>query len=199
MRKDKILSIGGLLIFILVLGSYYAYGIVAEDKYYENYGIAQFYGDKEDQLLNDTDNNWNNANGNMTKIKNIANSSLNNLKTSNEYDLKYQHYVKEMINYADSDLKKQYAELMLLQSNYSIEYNKMYIEECNLVLNTNWNDKTQSTGALAKIDELEKKCDDLDSKISAISTKRDEIKSKYPEFSKRLDQEYEKSKNTYYK
>ena len=199
MRKDKILSIGGLLIFILVLGSYYAYGIVAEDKYYENYGIAQFYGDKEDQLLNDTDNNWNNANGNMTKIKNIANSSLNNLKTSNEYDLKYQHYVKEMINYADSDLKKQYAELMLLQSNYSIEYNKMYIEECNLVLNTNWNDKTQSAGALAKIDELEKKCDDLDSKISAISTKRDEIKSKYPEFSKRLDQEYEKSKNTYYK
>ncbi|HML06369.1 MAG TPA: hypothetical protein VK426_11385 [Methanobacterium sp.] len=199
MRKDKILSIGGLLIFILVLGSYYAYGIVAEDNYYENYGIAQFYGDKEDQLLNDTDNNWNNANGNMTKIKNIANSSLNNLKTSNEYDLKYQHYVKEMINYADSDLKKQYAELMLLQSNYSIEYNKMYIEECNLVLNTNWNDKTQSASALAKIDELEKKCDDLDSKISAISTKRDEIKSKYPEFSKRLDQEYEKSKNTYYK
>ncbi|HML04877.1 MAG TPA: hypothetical protein VK426_03785, partial [Methanobacterium sp.] len=138
MRKDKILSIGGLLIFILVLGSYYAYGIVAEDKYYENYGIAQFYGDKEDQLLNDTDNNWNNANGNMTKIKNIANSSLNNLKTSNEYDLKYQHYVKEMINYADSDLKKQYAELMLLQSNYSFEYNNVYIEECNLVLNTNW-------------------------------------------------------------
>jgi len=199
MRKDKILSIGGLLIFILVLGSYYAYGIVAEDKYYENYGIAQFYGDKEDQLLNDTDNNWNNANGNMTKIKNIANSNLKNLKTSNEYELKYQHYVNEMINYADSDLKKQYAESMLLQSNYSVEYNNVYITECNLVLNTNWNDKTQSASALAKIDELDKKCDDLDSKISAISTKRDEIKSKYPEFSKRLDQEYEKSKNTYYK
>jgi len=199
MRKSKILSISGLLIFILVLGSYYAYGIVAEDKYYENYGIAESYANQEDQLLNETSNNWDNANGNMTQMKNMANSTLKNLKTSNEYEYKYQRYVKEMTKYADSNFKKQYANLMILESNYSIEYNNVFIEESNLILNTNWDDKTQSASSLARIDALKKRYDDLDAKISEITAKRNEIKSKYSEFSKRLDEQDEKSKNIYYK
>jgi len=199
MRKGKILNIAGFLMFIMVLGSYYAYGVIVEDKYYENYGIAEYYGNNEDQLLDDAINNWNNANGDISQMKNIANSTLKNLKTSNEYELEYQHYVTEMDQYADSDLKKQYADLMLSQSNYSVDYNNLYIEQCNLILNTNWNDKTQSANSLAKIEELSKKCDNLESKMSKLSAERDKIKSQYPEFSKRLDEEYEKSKNTYYK
>jgi hypothetical protein len=183
----------GILTAMLILGTYFAYGIYAEDKYYENYRIAQFYGDKEDKLLNDTYNKWDGANGNVANLKNMANVTLINMQTANDYEIKYQHYVNEMIKYADSNVEKQYAVSMLEQSNYSIQDNKAYIEIVTLISTISDNNQAQP-GYLAKLNELTKKRDILGVKMDELGNKREKIRAQYPNFSKRLDQEYEASK-----
>jgi len=198
MFNRKILAVIGILAVILVLGCQNANSIYKKNKYYENYRMAVIYGDKEVQLADDTYDNWDRDNDDVSvaDLMKIANTTLENMQQANVFESKYQHYVNEMIKYADADVEKQYAESMLTESKYSVEYNNVFMEISNLILSTNWNDQAQLNSYSAKMNDLIKNRDILDDKMNEIDEEKEEIRKQYPDFTKRLDQEYEASKNT---
>lgn len=192
--ERKYLTIIGVVIFILaIIGATYGYQTYSDNKYYENYRIATYYGDKVTQTINDTENYFNRTQiNNMNDLNKVGSNCLNQTQQTREYQSQYEYYVKEMLKYADSDIKKQYAESMLGQSNATLNYINIDIKLYTMFSNAT---EAQVNSILSKIDELSKDKNKLSSEMINEAGIREKIRAQYPDFTKRLDQEYDSSKN----
>ena len=194
----KYLMVGVVVFVIAVVGGSYAYGTYAEGKYYENYRMAVFYGAKYTDLNNEIINLESKIKINSEDdiIKALINQIIDKSKEMKEYNSQYQYYVQEMLKYANSDFKRQYADSMLAQSNKQSEYLDNILEMYNLLLNTDYNDQTQVDNAKIKWNESVKRADGLLAEINSFGEEREKIRAQYPDFTKRLDQEQELAKNS---
>lgn len=190
----KYLAIIGVVIFILaIIGATYGYQAYSDNKYYENYRLATYYGDKVTQTMNDTENYWNSTKLNsMKELNDLAKNCSNQTQKTKEYASQYQYYVNEMLKYADSDIKKQYAESMLKQSNATLNYIDYEIKRYTWLSNSN---EAQLNSVINKLSGLNKDEAKFITQMTDEAGVREKIRAQYPDFTKRLDQEYDSSKN----
>lgn len=187
--------IGVVILIISSLGGFYAYLVYSENMYYENYRFAVFYGAEMENITNQSDFNFNTSALDGKKMdqnmKNAAQDSKNQIQTEMGYQSKYQDYVKEMVKYANSNEKKQYAQAMLDQSNKNLDYMNTESQIDDIILNTNWNNSDQANDANKELYDLIQHKNDLVGQMSDMAKLRVNIRAMYPEFTKKLNVEYE--------
>lgn len=209
--KNKYLLIGvvGIVIAIFIIGGYYAYGMYAENKYYENYRLQYHNSVKAEEKWNQSINSLSEYNlSTMTQAQlekeypemiRKENESLKNLDEAISYHQKSINFEKEMLHYASTDYQKDYANLLINQSELWMKEYDLYKKWSNLIIELITAVKNKDTNKINaigdQITDIKKQIDAIDAEIIKVVDQREDIRANHPDFTTRLDKEVEIAKN----
>lgn len=178
----KILSII-ILAAIIIAGvcGYYAYGSYMDSKFDESFKTQYYYGDKYNEsyiyankLGNITNNNEKDFNENKKEFLKAYNDSI-------DYWVKIVDYRQKMVTFADTDIEKKYATLMLQISQKGLEQLKIWRSMYEL------NSFNSNSTNLNKQEELFKQIETLDKQITKIVEEKDKLKLSDEKFNQRIE------------
>lgn len=181
--NKKILALMGILIFVLaVIGSYYGYSTYSENKYYEDYRLQSYYGEKAIDIRTKTVNSLSTMS--ISQFDNSADNITNDLDKAKGYLSQASNYEQEMLKYANSGYEKKYAENLFNYNNAMMKVIDLTKEIIIAMKNRDFNNN-----------ELKKQLNDANKQIDQYTNDREDIRAKNPEFTSRLDKNYETAMN----
>ena len=183
-KKNKIfIVIIVVVIIVAVLAGYYSLVHYKDYKYYDDYRLQAYNGQKASDLFTVVSNSSNNKSTNISKWYENYPDFLNKLNEVKTIENTRKNYIREMMYYSTSDQQKKYATMLGNESDLVIAYTNLYED----LLNAEYNNNTSKISAI-----------DFNGTIEAIKSNdnlRGDLRAKNPEFAKLLNQQVESITN----
>jgi len=188
-KKNKIFTVFIVVVIIVaVLAGYYALAHYKDYKYYDDYRLQAYNGQKASDLFTEVSNSSNNKSINISKWYENYPDFLNKLDEVKTIENTRKYYIREMMYYSTSDQQKKYATMLGNESDLMIAYTNLY----EALLNAEYNNNTSKISTINFNGTIEA--------IKSNDNQRVDLRTKYPEFAKLLSQQVESiTNNTNYK
>lgn len=183
MNRNVLVLIGIVILVLTVIGSYYGHSMYSENKYYEDYRLQSYYGEKAIDIRTKTMNSLSSMS--ISQFDSSADNMTSDLDKAKGHLSQASSYEQEMLKYADSDYEKKYAENLINYNNEVMKVIDLTKEIIIAMKNRDFN----------KINELKKQLDEVNKHIDQFKNDREDIRAKNPDFTSRLDKEHETAMN----
>ena len=171
------------MFIVAVIGGYYAYAQYTDNKYYDSYRLQYYNAGKAGDLFMEVYNSSTNSSLTNTQWNNNYPDMIKNLDDAITFENTRKYYINQMINSSNSDLKKQYANLLSSQTDLTVTYFNLFKD----LLTAFHNKDTKRSNEISFNATLDA--------INNNNNQREEIRAKNPEFTKLLNQQVDESKN----
>ena len=181
MEKKKLILIVLVLIGMSVVGGYFLYNCIIENRYYENYRLESIKMDgANEQSVSAFANIFAYMMGNGTSFNTTETLEIARYNASSALT-----YNKEMEKYAITDSEKKYSEIMLKQS-------YLMIKDIDLLLEL---DRAAKQKNLNRVSDIMTQLKDYNNQLEQYETELENIKNNDTDFKKRIEKEYLSTKN----
>lgn len=171
------------VIIVAVLAGYYSLAHYKNYKYYDDYRLQAYNGQKVSDLFTEVSNSSNNKSTNISKWYENYPDFLNKLDEVKTVENTRKYYIREMMYYSTSDQQKKYATMLSNESDLIIAYTNLYED----LLNAEYNNNTSKINTIEFNGTIEA--------IKANDNQRGDLRAKNPEFAKLLSQQVESITN----
>ncbi len=183
-KKNKIFIVFIVVVIIVaVLAGYYSLAHYKNYKYYDDYRLQAYNGQKVSDLFTEVSNSSNNKSTNISKWYENYPDFLNKLDEVKTVENTRKYYIREMMYYSTSDQQKKYATMLSNESDLIIAYTNLYED----LLNAEYNNNTSKINTIEFNGTIEA--------IKANDNQRGDLRAKNPEFAKLLSQQVESITN----
>jgi len=183
-KKNKIFIVFIVVVIIVaVLAGYYSLAHYKNYKYYDDYRLQAYNGQKVSDLFTEVSNSSNNKSTNISKWYENYPDFLNKLDEVKTVENTRKYYIREMMYYSTSDQQKKYATMLGNESDLIIAYTNLYED----LLNAEYNNNTSKINTIEFNGTIEA--------IKANDNQRGDLRAKNPEFAKLLSQQVESITN----
>ncbi len=176
MRKKWLILIALILVGLSVVGGYFLYNCINEDRYYENYRLESIKMDgANEQSVTALANifAYMMGNGTSANTTNILGIARDNASSALAFNM-------EMQKYAITKSEKKYAEVMIQQ-------NDLMINDIDLLIEL---DKASKQKDLNRVNNIMTRMKDINNQMEQYETELENIKNNDPNFKKRIEKEY---------
>jgi hypothetical protein len=184
-KKNRLLIVIVVVVIIVAaLGGYYSLANYKNYKYYDNYRLQAYNGQKASDLFTEVYNSASNKSANTIQWYQNYPENINKLNEVKTFENNRKYYIREMMYYSTSDQEKKYATLLGNETDLVISYTGLYED----FLNAEYNNNTPRMNGI-----------DFNGTINTITVndnQRGDIRANNPEFAKLLSQQVEAIKNS---
>lgn len=180
-RKHIYIIISVILVLVIAVGAYYAYGYYMTNKFDENFKLQY-------QAITNANNNLDSIDRNAGTYysKTDFDAALNQIKDDYKKAIEYFNlaisYEQEMVKYAPNDVYRNYAEALLKVNQEVLKLTKLNEELYGLLV---WPGVYTNT---TRANELKNEINSTSKTIEDLNNAKDKIKLENPELSQHIDE-----------